>query len=105
MSKRTKKVGITGWMGPRYGIRIRRRTQEVERGRIATYSCPKCSTVSVRRIGSGLWRCSRCERTFASDAYAFRPAPSIFRVEEESALPSSASATGGKGKVKGAASP
>ncbi len=101
MSKRTKKVGITGWMGPRYGIRIRRKTIEVEKGRIATYSCPKCSTLSVRRQGSGIWHCSRCDRTFASDAYAFRPAPSIFRVEDETAAGTASPA--GKGKVKGTA--
>ncbi len=93
MSKRTKKVGIAGWMGPRYGIRIRRRTQEVEKSRAATYACPKCSTVSVRRVGSGLWRCSRCERTFASDAYVFRPAPSIFRVEEAPGKPGGSTAS------------
>ena len=82
MSKRTKKVGITGWMGPRYGIRIRRRTQEVEKGRIATYACPKCSTVTLRRSGSGIYECHRCHTSFASDAYVFHPAPALFRSEE-----------------------
>ncbi len=82
MSRRTKKVGSTGWMGPRYGIKIRRRVQDIDRTMRADYACPKCSTLTVRRVASGLFECRRCERTFASDAYAFRPAPSIFRVEE-----------------------
>jgi large subunit ribosomal protein L37Ae len=83
MSKRTKKVGAAGWMGPRYGIRIRRRYLEVEQSRLQSYACPKCSAVTVRRVGTGLFRCSRCETTFASEAYVFRPAPSIFRTERE----------------------
>ena len=100
MSKRTKKIGSTGWMGPRYGTRIRRRTQEVDKARRAVSVCPKCSTLSVHRLGSGLWECRRCERTFASDSYVFKPAPSIFRVEEET--PRAAPAEGGPGrKVKG----
>jgi large subunit ribosomal protein L37Ae len=82
MSRRTKKVGSTGWMGPRYGIRLRRRVQDIDKVMKADYLCPKCSTLTVRRLGSGLYKCRRCERTFASDAYAFRPPPSIFRVEK-----------------------
>lgn len=82
MSRRTKKVGSTGWMGPRYGIRLRRRVQDIDRVMRADYQCPKCSTVSVHRVSSGLFRCRRCERTFASDSYAFRAPPPIFRVED-----------------------
>ncbi|MFZ1024114.1 MAG: 50S ribosomal protein L37ae, partial [Thermoplasmata archaeon] len=40
MSKRTKKVGNTGWMGPRYGIRIRRRVLEIDRSREPRAACP-----------------------------------------------------------------
>lgn len=83
MSKRTKKVGVTGWMGPRYGIRIRRRVQEIDKTKMALSACPKCSSMTVQRVGSGVWKCNRCEVTFASDAYAFKPAPSIFRTEDE----------------------
>jgi large subunit ribosomal protein L37Ae len=100
MSKRTKKVGTTGWMGPRYGTRIRRRTQDVEKTRRAVSICPKCSTLSVSRVGSGIWQCRRCERTFASDAYVFKPAPSIFRVEEETVGKVAPEAGAGR-KVKG----
>jgi large subunit ribosomal protein L37Ae len=70
-------------MGPRYGIRLRRRVQDVDQVSRSAYACPKCSTLTVRRVGSGLFKCSRCERTFASDAYQFRPPPSIFRVEKK----------------------
>lgn len=83
MSRRTKSGGSTGWMGPRYGIRLRRRVQDVDAVSRASYACPKCSTLTVRRVGSGLFKCRRCERTFASDAYSFKPPPPIFRVEKK----------------------
>ncbi len=82
MSKRTKKVGRTGWMGPRYGIRVRRRVLEIDRARDQSYACPKCSTVTLRRSGSGIYECHRCHTSFASDAYVFHPAPALFRSEE-----------------------
>jgi len=82
MSRRTKKVGSTGWMGPRYGIRIRRRVHDIDAVKGLEFQCPKCSTLTVRRLGSGRFKCRRCSRTFASDSYNFRPPPSIFRVEK-----------------------
>ncbi len=81
MTQRTKKVGPTGWMGPRYGIRIRRRVVEIDRVRSAASSCPRCATVTLRRVASGVYECSRCGTRFASNAYAFASAPPITRAE------------------------
>jgi large subunit ribosomal protein L37Ae len=90
MSKRTKKVGNTGWMGPRYGIRIRRRVLELDRARELDSACPKCSTVTVARIASGVFQCSRCSTKFASGAYLFTPAPPITRSEKDEAAAAAA---------------
>ena len=88
MSKRTKKVGNTGWMGPRYGIRIRRRVLELDRARGAKAACPQCSTVTLARIASGVYECRRCGTKFASGAYLFAAAPAIMRSEKvEAASP------------------
>jgi large subunit ribosomal protein L37Ae len=90
MSKRTKKVGSTGWMGPRYGIRIRRRVLDIDKQKTARSACPKCSTVTIQRVASGVYECSRCGNRFASGAYAFTPPPPITRTEraaEEVAMP------------------
>jgi len=84
MSQRTKKVGPTGWMGPRYGIRIRRRVVEIDRIRGAASPCPRCATVTVRRVASGIFQCSRCGTRFASNAYAFSAPPPITRTEAAS---------------------
>lgn len=81
MSKRTKKVGNTGWMGPRYGIRIRRRVLEIDRARGPDAACPRCSTVTVERVASGVFYCRRCETKYASGAYMFSPPPPITRTE------------------------
>lgn len=90
MSKRTKKVGNTGWMGPRYGIRIRRRVLELDRAREAAAACPKCSTVTVRRIAAGVFECRRCGNKFASGAYLFSPPPPITRAEKDATAPANA---------------
>jgi large subunit ribosomal protein L37Ae len=82
MSKRTKKVGNTGWMGARYGIRIRRRVLDLDRSREAAAACPKCSTVTVERVASGVYGCRRCGTKFASGAYLFTAPPPITRSEK-----------------------
>ena len=82
MSKRTKKVGNTGWMGARYGIRIRRRVLDIDRSREARAPCPHCATVTVERVASGIFECRRCGTTFASGAYLFSPPPPITRSEK-----------------------
>ncbi len=82
MSQRTKKVGSTGWMGARYGLRIRRRVGELDRMRSLDSACPRCATVTVRRVSSGVFECRRCQTRFASGAYLFTPAPPIARTED-----------------------
>jgi large subunit ribosomal protein L37Ae len=85
MSKRTKKVGATGWMGPRYGIRIRRRVLEIDRARSRSAPCPRCSTVTLRRVASGVYECRRCGTRFASNAYVFQAPPAITHADAEAA--------------------
>jgi large subunit ribosomal protein L37Ae len=83
MSKRTKKVGSTAWMGPRYGIRIRRRVLEIDRNKAKPASCPRCSTVTLQRVASGIFECRRCGTRFASNAYVFQAPPAITRATKE----------------------
>ncbi|HTW39588.1 MAG TPA: 50S ribosomal protein L37ae [Thermoplasmata archaeon] len=83
MSKRTKKVGSTAWMGPRYGIRIRRRVLDIDRARSKTAACPRCSTATLQRVASGIFECRRCGTRFASNAYVFQAPPAISRAQEE----------------------
>jgi len=82
MSKRTKKVGPAGWMGPRYGLRIRRRVIDIDRAREKPAACPRCSTVTLHRVASGVFECSRCRTRYASNAYVFQAPPPITRTEK-----------------------
>ncbi len=90
MSKRTKKVGATGWMGPRYGIRIRRRVLEISHNMERPAGCPRCSTMTMQRVASGIFECRRCGTRFASNAYVFEAPPAITRAEAKEAAPGNA---------------
>ena len=69
MTRKTKKVGSVGRLGVRYGVRIRRRIQEVDVGLHGWHPCPRCAAKSVRRLASGVWECRRCGVQFAGGAY------------------------------------
>ncbi len=69
MPKGTKKVGISGRYGPRYGVKIRRRAREVLELKARRHPCPRCQQVAVRRVSTGVWRCRHCDYTFAGGAY------------------------------------
>jgi large subunit ribosomal protein L37Ae len=69
MTRRTKKVGLAGRYGARYGVRIRKQIQTVEKAKGKSYECPRCRQVAVRRVASGIWKCRRCDLKFAGGAY------------------------------------
>ncbi|MDI6883838.1 MAG: 50S ribosomal protein L37ae [Hadesarchaea archaeon] len=67
---RTKKVGSTGRLGPRYGTKVRKQVLEVERKLRRSYTCPSCRADKVRRVGGSIWQCRRCGVKFAGAAYS-----------------------------------
>jgi len=76
MAKRTKKVGITGKYGTRYGSTIRKIVKKFQIQQRASYICPVCGKViwlfiksAVRRVAAGIWKCRGCKTTFAGGAY------------------------------------
>ena len=69
MSRRTKKVGISGRYGVRYGSSLRRQCRKVEQTAHARYECAFCGKKSVRRQAAGIWECSSCKKTLAGGAY------------------------------------
>ncbi len=69
MARRTRHAGIVGRYGPRYGVRIRRRVQEIEEGLRQRQTCPNCQAVAVKRRSSGVWACRHCGHIFAGGAY------------------------------------
>lgn len=81
---KTKKVGITGRFGSRYGRKTKMRLKEVEtlyRGK--KYECPNCRAVRVKRVSTAVWQCLKCGLKFAGGAYM--PFPPIEAIKLEGA--------------------
>lgn len=70
MSKATKKVGITGKYGTRYGSTLRKRVKPIEISQHAKYVCNACGKHAVKRMCVGIWQCKGCGHKFAGAAYA-----------------------------------
>ncbi|AFN83347.1 60S ribosomal protein L37A [Encephalitozoon romaleae SJ-2008] len=79
MGKGTKKVGIAGSFGARYGSTLRKRMKAVLETQRAKYSCEACGKKRVRREAVGIWKCRSCRRIFAGGSYVTStPAGKIF---------------------------
>ncbi len=74
MTRRTKKVKQTGRYGPRYGIRVRKQIKLLEDKMHEKHICPNCQHRKVKRVGTGIWKCRKCDLVFAGGAYIPRSA-------------------------------
>ena len=69
MARRTKKVGIVGKYGTRYGASLRKVIKKIEIAQHSTYTCPFCSKEAVKRTAAGIWECKACKKQIAGGAY------------------------------------
>ena len=53
---RTKKVGITGRFGARYGRKAKRSVKNIEENMKKPHVCPKCDRPYVKRKAAGICR-------------------------------------------------
>lgn len=65
---RTKKVGIAGKYGVRYGLRVRKSNIDIGRLRKEKL-CPECLKPGLKRVSSGIWECRKCGIRFAGKAH------------------------------------
>lgn len=72
MGKRTRKVGVVGKYGTRYGSSLRKQVKKMEIAQHATYTCPFCGKNSVKRTAVGIWQCraKTCAKTIAGGAWS-----------------------------------
>jgi large subunit ribosomal protein L37Ae len=77
MAKRTKKVGITGKYGTRYGATLRKLMRKIEVSQHSTYRCAFCGKDSVKRSCVGIWDCRSCKKTIAGGAYSLSTASAV----------------------------
>jgi large subunit ribosomal protein L37Ae len=66
---KTKKVGPTRGLGVRYGATVRKRYVKVITELKKPHRCPSCGFIRVRRVSVGVWKCGKCNYTFAGGAY------------------------------------
>jgi large subunit ribosomal protein L37Ae len=69
VGRRTKKVGPTRGLGPRYGVTVRKRYIKVVTEMKKAHECPQCGFPRVKRQSVGVWRCGKCGFTFTGGAY------------------------------------
>lgn len=70
MGGKTKKAGITGRFGTRYGATMRKRVRAIEEVQKQTkHKCPRCESRKVKRVFVGVWQCKFCGYTFAGGAW------------------------------------
>ena len=65
----TKKVGITGKYGPRYGTKTKKVILEMEIKQEKEKVCPYCERPALKRLAAGIWYCKKCKTKFAGGAY------------------------------------
>jgi large subunit ribosomal protein L37Ae len=69
MGHRTKKVGPTRGLGPRYGSTVRKRYAKIVEELKKPHTCPQCGLPRVKRESVGVWKCRKCGFTFTGGAY------------------------------------
>ncbi|KAG9074401.1 60S ribosomal protein L43 [Ceratobasidium sp. UAMH 11750] len=69
MTKRTRKVGVTGKYGTRYGASLRKQVKKMEVTQHARYTCTFCGKDSVKRTAVGIWNCRSCKKVVAGGAW------------------------------------
>lgn len=77
MAKRTKKVGIVGKYGTRYGASLRKQIKKIEVSQHSKYLCDFCGKYSVRRQAVGIWKCKSCGKVIAGGAYSLNTASAL----------------------------
>merc|ERR1712036_9990 len=73
MAKRTKKVGVVGKYGTRYGASLRKTVKKMEITQHSKYLCTFCGKENMKRTAVGIWYCNvkNCRVTVAGGAWTY----------------------------------
>jgi len=69
MPTKLKKTKSAGRFKARYGKSIRTKLTKVEEKQKVKQTCPFCKKPGVKRLSKGIWKCSKCNKKFASNIY------------------------------------
>ncbi len=64
-----RKTRSAGRFGTRYGVKNRKLVADIEEKMHADYACSKCGAMKIKRIATGIWKCTKCESTFTGGSY------------------------------------
>ncbi|GAB0496584.1 hypothetical protein MMPV_007897 [Pyropia vietnamensis] len=72
MGKRTRKAGLMGKYGTRYGASLRKQAKTMEVAQRMKYTCSFCGKSSVKRTAAGIWKCKAktCGKILAGGAWS-----------------------------------
>lgn len=76
MTKKTKKVGITGKYGTRYGSSLRKIIKKFEISQHSKYFNPFTGAHTLKRDAIGIWKCSQTGLQIAGGAWEVKYPPS-----------------------------
>jgi len=69
MTTKSRKTKSAGRFGARYGKKVRDKLVKTESKQRIKQTCPFCQRPGVKRLSKGIWKCSKCDKKFASDTY------------------------------------
>ncbi len=62
-------MGTAKRFGTRAGKRVRDKVDKIEKQVKDTHKCPQCDRKTVKRVSTGIWKCTKCGLKFAGGAY------------------------------------
>eukprot|EP00041_Stephanoeca_diplocostata_P039581 m.1637100 g.1637100 ORF g.1637100 m.1637100 type:complete len:93 (-) comp25457_c0_seq1:34-312(-) len=77
MAKRTKKAGVVGKYGTRYGASLRKQVRKMDISQHARYTCSFCGKRSMKRTAVGIWHCKSCRKVVAGGAWQVSTAAAV----------------------------
>ena len=69
MPSKQKISQSAGRFQAKYGRSVRAKLVKVESKQKQKQKCPYCNKLGVKRLSSGIWKCSKCRKKFAASAY------------------------------------
>merc|ERR1712241_1393176 len=85
MAKRTKKVGVVGKYGTRYGASLRKTVKKMEITQHSKYLCTFCGKENMKRTAVGIWYCdvSNCRIRVAGGAWTYSTTASLSSIRHQ----------------------
>ncbi|XP_051829977.1 60S ribosomal protein L37a-like [Antechinus flavipes] len=77
MAKCTKKVGIVGKYGTRYGASLRKMMEKIDISLHATYTCFFCSKTKMKRMALGICHCGSCVKMIAGGSWTYNTTSAV----------------------------